>query len=120
VLVSTHYMDEAERCHDIAYIVYGKLIARGTWQEVVQRSGLITLLGEGPGVDRLSAELARKPGVLTATPFGTSIHVSGEDRAVLEAAIAPYRREPYRWREVDPTLEDVFIRMMGQAEDNFA
>jgi ABC-2 type transport system ATP-binding protein len=118
VLVSTHYMDEAERCHDIAYIAYGKLIARGTAQEVIAQSGLTTFRGEGPGADRLAAELANKPGVLTAAPFGAAIHVSGTDRAALEAAIAPYR-ERLRWQEVEPTLEDVFIRLMGSARDNY-
>ena len=119
VLVSTHYMDEAERCHDIAYIVYGKLIARGDWRDVVRQSGLITFLGEGSGADRLAQELASKPGVVTATPFGQSVHVSGLDRSALDAAVQPYRREPYRWSEVEPTLEDVFIRLMGEAQDNY-
>ena len=120
MLVSTHYMDEAERCHDIAYIVYGKLIARGDWRHVVKTSGLITFLGEGPGADRLGPELVGKPGVATATPFGPAIHVSGVDRAALETAIAPYRRAPFEWSEVEPTLEDVFIKLMGAAEDNYA
>ncbi|MBW8814149.1 MAG: ABC transporter ATP-binding protein [Caulobacterales bacterium] len=118
VLVSTHYMDEAERCHEIAYISYGKLIARGTAEEVIAHSGLITFHGEGPNADRLAHELAQKPGVETAAAFGAAIHVSGEDRAALEAAIAPYRREPYQWREVPPTLEDVFIQLMGRSQDN--
>ncbi|RAK60407.1 ABC transporter ATP-binding protein [Phenylobacterium hankyongense] len=120
VLVSTHYMDEAERCHEIAYISYGKLIARGTAQEVVQRAGLITFHGEGPDIGRLAHEMAGKPGVETVAPFGAALHVSGTDRAALEAAVAPWRRAPYRWTEVEPTLEDVFIQLMGQAEDNFA
>ena len=119
VLVSTHYMDEAERCHEIAYIAYGKLIARGTADEVVARSNLVTFNGEGPGIDRLSGELAARPGVEMAAPFGAALHVSGSDRAALEAAIAPYRRAPFRWTEVDPTLEDVFIQLMEGAEDNF-
>ena len=119
VLVSTHYMDEAERCHEIAYIAYGRLIARGTAEAVVARSNLVTFNGEGPGIDRLSAELAARPGVEMAAPFGAALHVSGSDRAALEAAIAPYRREPFRWTEVDPTLEDVFIQLMEGAEDNF-
>jgi ABC-2 type transport system ATP-binding protein len=119
VLVSTHYMDEAERCHEIAYISYGKLIARGTAQEVIARSNLITFHGEGPGIDRLAGEVAKRPGVLTAAPFGAALHVSGTDRAALEAAIAPWRRDPYRWTEVPPTLEDVFIQLMSGAEDNF-
>lgn len=120
VLVSTHYMDEAERCHEIAYISYGRLIARGTAEEVVKGSGLITFHGEGPEIGRLAHELAGKPGVETVAPFGAALHVSGTDRAQLEAAIAPWRREPYRWTEVDPTLEDVFIQLMGQAQDNFS
>ena len=120
VLVSTHYMDEAERCHEIAYISYGKLIARGTAEDVVKGSHLVTFHGEGPGIGKLSAEIAGKLGVETVAPFGAALHVSGTDRKALEAAIAPCRKPPYRWSEVEPTLEDVFIQLMGQAKDNFA
>ena len=112
VMVSTHYMDEAERCHEIAYIFNGKLIARGTGDAVIAGSGLVTFEAEGPRADRLSRELAAKPGVDMAAPFGEALHVSGTDRAALEAAIQPYRRDPYRWTEVQPTLEDVFIHLM--------
>lgn len=112
VMVSTHYMDEAERCHEIAYIFNGKLIARGTGDQVIADSGLITFEAEGPRADRLSRELAAKPGVEMAAPFGEALHVSGTDRAALEAAIQPYRRDPFRWSEVQPTLEDVFIQLM--------
>ena len=120
VLVSTHYMDEAERCHEIAYISYGKLIARGTAEEVVKGSHLVTFHGEGPEVGKLAHELQDKAGVETVAPFGTAVHVSGTDRRALEAAISPWRKPPYRWTEVEPTLEDVFIKLMGQAQDNFA
>ncbi len=119
VMVSTHYMDEAERCHDIAYIAYGRLMARGAADEVIAQSGLVTFRAEGQGADRLSRELAGKPGVIMAAPFGAALHVSGTDRAALEAAIAPYRQPPLTWTEVQPTLEDVFIRLMGQSSDNF-
>ncbi|MBO9543900.1 ABC transporter ATP-binding protein [Caulobacter sp.] len=119
VMVSTHYMDEAERCHDIAYIAYGKLMARGTADEVIADSGLVTFRAEGQGADRLARELAGKPGVIMAAPFGAALHVSGTDRAALEAAIAPYQKPPLVWTEVQPTLEDVFIRLMGQSSDNF-
>jgi ABC-2 type transport system ATP-binding protein len=112
VLVSTHYMDEAERCHEIAYIFNGRLIARGTGAAVVAQSGLVTFEAEGPRADRLGRELAGKPGVEMAAPFGEALHVSGTDRAALEAAIKPYRRDPYRWVEVSPSLEDVFIHLM--------
>jgi ABC-2 type transport system ATP-binding protein len=118
VLVSTHYMDEAERCHEIAYISYGKLIARGTAQEVIAASGLITFRGEGPDADKLAHRLAQAPGVETAAAFGAAIHVSGTDRGALEAALAPYHSQGYRWTEVAPTLEDVFIQLMGRSQDN--
>jgi ABC-2 type transport system ATP-binding protein len=105
-------MDEAERCHEIAYIFNGKLSARGTGDSVIADSGLVTCEAEGPRADRLGRELATKPGVEMAAPFGEALHVSGTDRAALEAAIQPYRREPYRWTEVAPSLEDVFIHLM--------
>lgn len=119
VMVSTHYMDEAERCHDIAYIAYGRLMARGTADDVIEQSGLVTFRGEGQGADRLARDLAKAPGVIMAAPFGAALHVSGTDRAALEAAIAPYRKPPLEWIEVKPTLEDVFIRLMSQSSDNF-
>jgi ABC-2 type transport system ATP-binding protein len=118
VMVSTHYMDEAERCHDIAYIAYGKLLARGTADEVIAQAHLTTWRGEGPGADRLAVELAKAPGVEMATAFGLALHVSGTDAQRLEVAIAPYRREPFHWTKVDPTLEDVFIHLMSRAPDN--
>jgi ABC-2 type transport system ATP-binding protein len=120
VLVSTHYMDEAERCHEIAYISYGKLIARGTVEDVVAGAHLVTFHGEGPDVGKLAHELAGRPGVETVAPFGAAVHVSGTDRRALEAAIAPWRKPPFKWTEVEPTLEDVFIKLMGQAQDNYA
>ena len=121
VLVSTHYMDEAERCHDIGYILNGKLIARGTAAEIIARSGLITFNGEGPDVGRIAHELEARPGVLGATAFGASVHVSGTDKRALEQAIAPWRKAPYEWEEVEPSLEDVFIQLMAdQPDDRYA
>jgi ABC-2 type transport system ATP-binding protein len=121
VLVSTHYMDEAERCHDIGYILAGRLIARGTAQDIITRSGLITFNGEGRDIGRIVGELEHKPGVLSASAFGAAVHVSGTDRAALESAIAPYRKDAFRWQEVSPSLEDVFIQLMGdQPDDRYA
>lgn len=116
VLVSTHYMDEAERCHEIAYVVGGRTLARGTADEVIDASGLVTFHAEGAGADRLAAELRGRPGVEMAAPFGTVLHVSGRDRAALEAAIAPYCKPPLTWTETRPTLEDVFIQMIHDIE----
>jgi ABC-2 type transport system ATP-binding protein len=118
VLVSTHYMDEAERCHDIGYILYGELIARGTAQEIIEKSGLVTFNGEGQDIGKVAGELEGKDGVLSASAFGASVHVSGTDRAALDKAIAPYRREPFTWTEVSPSLEDVFIQLMGKTSDD--
>jgi ABC-2 type transport system ATP-binding protein len=71
------------------------------------------------GLDGREEQIAGLPGVESVAPFGAALHVSGPDRATLQAAIAPYRREPFRWTDVEPTLEDVFIHLMGQAQDNF-
>jgi ABC-2 type transport system ATP-binding protein len=123
VLVSTHYMDEAERCHDIAYIFNGRLIARGTGEEMIAQSGLVTFEAEGPRADRLARDLAGKPGIEMVAPFGAALHVSGTDRHALEQAIQPYRKDPWRWNEVSPTLEDVFIQLLrehGGQEQNMA
>ncbi len=120
VLVSTHYMDEAERCHEISYLAYGRLMVRGTVAEVIRRSGLVTWLVEGEGADRLASAMEGRPGIAMAAPFGNALHVSGTNSAELEAAIAPWRHQPALvWSRTEPSLEDVFIHLMGQAEDNF-
>ena len=120
VLVSTHYMDEAERCHEIAYIAYGELLTHGTVSELIERSALITYTVSGADPDALARELTGKPGVDMVAPFGASLHVSGRDAAALEAAIAPYRERPgVTWTRSEPSLEDVFIDLMSRARDNF-
>jgi ABC-2 type transport system ATP-binding protein len=116
VLVSTHYMDEAERCDRIAYILNGKMVTKGSVQDVVAHSGLVTFTVEGPGVRRLLPEFQDKPGVDYAGFFGAALHVSGHDRAALEAALAPYRsRSGVAISEVPPSLEDVFIQLQEGA-----
>ena len=120
VLVSTHYMDEAERCHEIAYIAYGHLLTHGTVDEVIAKSALTTYTVAGGDLNGLSAELTGKPGIDMAAPFGTSLHVSGRDKAALEATIAPYRaRGDLYWQPSEPSLEDVFIELMNRSKDNF-
>jgi ABC-2 type transport system ATP-binding protein len=122
VLVSTHYMDEAERCHEIAYIAYGVLLAHGTVPEVIAAAKLITYTVAAPSatLTKLGDELAERPGVDMVAPFGSSLHVSGRDEAALDAAIAPYReRADLTWTRSEATLEDVFIDLMSRAQDNF-
>ena len=123
MLVSTHYMDEAERCHEIAYIAYGELLAHGTVEQVIAGSHLTTYVVSAPDSQSLAAladELGHAPGVDMVAPFGTSLHVSGRDNAALEAAIGPYRaRTGLDWKHSEPSLEDVFIDLMSKARDNF-
>jgi len=120
VLVSTHYMDEAERCHEIAYIAYGHLLVHGTVPEVIAHSNLTTYVVGGEALGDLAERLEKTPGIDMVAPFGTSLHVSARDKAALEAAIAPYRNDPrLRWERSEPSLEDVFIDLMGRARDNF-
>ena len=120
VLVSTHYMDEAERCHEIAYIAYGELLAHGTVDEVIENSKLETFTVSGENLPELAAKLTGKPGVDMVAPFGTSLHVSGRDHAALETTLEPYRNDKsLTWHQSAPSLEDVFIELMGRAKDNF-
>ena len=120
VLVSTHYMDEAERCHAIAFIAYGALLARGTIQQVITESRLRTWTVSGPDLQTLEQRLRRIPGADMVAPFGASLHVSGRDAPALDAAVASFRRDPrLTWTLSQPSLEDVFIAMMTQAQDNF-
>ena len=118
VLVSTHYMDEAERCHDIAYIFNGDLIARGTALELIDQSRLVTYEAAGPRADRLARDLRGKAGIEMVSPFGATLHVSGTDRNALQKAIEPFRRDPWHWVEVEPSLEDVFIHLMRSVGSN--
>jgi ABC-2 type transport system ATP-binding protein len=115
-LITTHYMDEAERCHRLAFISGGKLLTSGTVDEVVQNAGLTTWGASGPDLQQLAEKLRATPGVEQAVAFGSSLHVSSGDAAALERAIAPFRTGQYRWRQVDSGLEDVFIHLMGETD----
>jgi ABC-2 type transport system ATP-binding protein len=119
-LITTHYMDEAERCHRLAYIAYGNLLTHGTVAEVIDHVGLSTWSVTGPDLLQLAEQIRGQPGVDQAVAFGTSLHVSGEEAAALERAIAPFRRAPYEWTQMRSGLEDVFIHLMESSQDNFA
>jgi ABC-2 type transport system ATP-binding protein len=120
VLVSTHYMDEAERCHELAYIAYGRLLVTGTAEEVVARTGLATWAVSGPALFELAQELKDKPGVAMVVPFGNVLHVSGIDAGALQSTVESYRgRAGLTWRHTEPGLEDAFIHFMRNAQDNF-
>jgi ABC-2 type transport system ATP-binding protein len=114
VLVSTHYMDEAERCDRIVYINLGHIVAQGTVPDVIEQSGLITFLIEGRDVRHLLSRLEGQPGVEHVAFFGAVLHVSGHDRNALLETLRPLRTlEGVEIRESEPSLEDVFIHLQG-------
>jgi ABC-2 type transport system ATP-binding protein len=115
-LITTHYMDEAERCHRLAFIANGKLLTHGTVQEVVAKSHLTTWEASGPGLLGLADRLRKSPGVEQAVAFGNTLHVSGAAERALEQAIASFRTPEYQWRKVESGLEDVFIHLMNTSQ----
>jgi ABC-2 type transport system ATP-binding protein len=119
VLVSTHYMDEAERCHRISYISYGKMLASGTVDEVVTNAGLTTYVIEGDGLNEVAAALEGRPGVEQIAPFGATLHVVGSDAKLLAQSLADIaKREGVEVRPGETSLEDVFIQFMAGSKDN--
>jgi ABC-2 type transport system ATP-binding protein len=116
VLVSTHYMDEAERCHEVGYLAAGRLLVHGSVDAVLANSGLTTYEVAGPDLEALASDLRARPGVEMTAAFGASLHVSGTDPALLEESIEPYRADPrFRWTRSSPSLEDVFIHTLARA-----
>lgn len=120
VLVSTHYMDEAERCHELAYISYGRLLTRGTVAEVFAGAGLVTWAISGDGLVEVGHRLRTAPGIRTVAPFGATLHVSADSEAALQAATQSLAQPNLHITPIEPSLEDVFIALMQQAQDNFA
>jgi len=119
VLISTHYMDEAERCHRLAYIAYGNLLVHGGAAEIIAASGLVTRVVTGPDLSALAVRLRSLPGVMQAVVFGRELHVSGVDETALESAIEVFRKDGYSSAPSAPDLEEVFIHLMGNARDNY-
>jgi ABC-2 type transport system ATP-binding protein len=114
-LISTHYMDEAERCHRLAYIAYGHLLARGTVAEIVAGEGLATYEITGPELYGLMERLRALPGVEQVVAFGLTLHVSGRDAAALAASLEPLAVAPYGVTRIPSNLEEVFISLMRKA-----
>ena len=120
VLVSTHYMDEAERCHRLAYIAYGTLMASGTAQEIVASQQLTTWAVSGDGLQGLGETLRQLPGVDLVASFGATLHVSGKDGGLLEASLrAHLRGGGLQMTAVSASLEDAFIYLMQGSQDQF-
>lgn len=115
-LIATHYMDEAERCHRLAYIGYGKLLVQGTLADVVDQAHLTTYSVSGPDLLALRDRLRSLAGITQVVPFGNTLHVSGDDAERLDAATKPFRGAPYMWRQIESSLEDAFMLYMARAQ----
>lgn len=120
VLVSTHYMDEAERCHRLAYISYGRLLAQGTAEQVIEQSGLATWELRGSDLAAATA-LLQADARWMVVPFGSAVHVSAARGEDLPAWLAA-QGQATRWQltPIATGLEDVFIALTALAKDNFA
>jgi ABC-2 type transport system ATP-binding protein len=112
ILVSTHYMDEAERCHRLAYLAYGHLIAHGRPDDIIRMAGVTTWIV--PGATATDREmLAQTPGVVEFASFGQALHLTGPNAALLAAHVpATARRLGLTAHLGEPSLEDAFIYLM--------
>jgi ABC-2 type transport system ATP-binding protein len=117
VLVSTHYMDEAERCHRLGFIAYGHLLGHGTPAELQARSGLAARVLSGPRAAALAPELEHEHAISTVTRLGNELRVTGEDGEELDRALAQ-RAHGVKVETSEPSLEEVFIHLSRQAADN--
>ena len=117
-LVSTHYMDEAERCNKLAYIAYGDLLIKGSLEEVITSAGIQTWVVTGNNISPLADRLKQNPKITEVSAFGLNLHVSALKDADLADIIQ--QNSGYQWRQIIPSLEDVFIHLMRQNQDNFA
>jgi ABC-2 type transport system ATP-binding protein len=117
-LVSTHYMDEADRCNRVGYISFGELIAFGTAEEVIKKENLTTWSVSGDQLSHLAKELADLPGVEQVIAYGDKLHVSGRDSGLMKKSLASYLTNvQYKWTLVPSNLEDVFIHLIGKTDN---
>jgi len=116
VLVSTHYMDEAERCHKLAFIANGRLLVQGSAAEVVHSQRLSTWSIQGEHLAELADQLQGQPGIDQTVVFGSSLHVTGHDAAALERAVTSAAHGAgLHATPVDTGIEDVFIYLMNKS-----
>ncbi|MCI0601119.1 MAG: ABC transporter ATP-binding protein [Beijerinckiaceae bacterium] len=117
VLVSTHYMDEAERCKSIVYLASGRIVVQGAAEDISRRSGLVIFEASSGDLDAAARRLRRAPGIEAAAVFGHALRVAGTDRAALVSALQRSGAEALSWEETEPRLEDVFIHMLSVKGD---
>lgn len=116
-LVSTHYMDEAERCTRLAYIAYGHMLIQGTSENIIQESKLNTWKVTGEHLLSLSEKLEKLPGIEQVAAFGTALHVSGTNESLLTQSISSFQTSEYHWQKISPNLEEVFISLVGSTKE---
>lgn len=119
ILVSTHYMDEAERCHKIIYIAYGNIMAQGSVDFVIKNTALHTLELEGKNLNELQQQLSNIPNIITMALFGEKLHICGTDGNYLQKQLEPIlKKYKISRRETETSLEDAFIYYLKQAGEN--
>lgn len=117
-LVSTHYMDEAERCTKLAYISYGLLLTKGTLPEIIEHAKLHTWAVSDGDLMELSEQIKGLPGIDQVAFFGAKLHVSGRDGKTLEKTIQSIQKPHQEWMKIIPSLEDIFISLVGKTGDS--
>ena len=119
VLVTTHYMDGAERCHRLAYLAYGEMLTKGTIDDIILREGLKTWVVKGKKLLALAMELKKFSSVEQVLAFGNVMHISGGNAAELDKTVQKFMQPEYSWSNAETTIEDVFIHLMKKAKDNY-
>lgn len=119
VLITTHYMDEAERCHELTYLAYGKVLVRGTVDALLQKARIRVWVVTGPELNALALKLREYEGMEQVVAFGASLHVAGENPEAVEAALREVCGPEHSFREAAPNLEDTFIHLMEKSTSNF-
>ncbi len=118
-LVTTHYMDEAERCNRIAYLAYGNLLAKGTISQVIDQVNLVTFKVSGKNLAHLSQQLKNLDAIEQVITFGEVLHISGKNKILMEQSFKPFVDSDHRFEQIPTNLEDTFIHLVSQSEDNF-
>lgn len=110
ILLSTHNMDEVERCHRLAYVCDGQFLMSGSIKDIIHTVNLTTWEVTGSNLILLAKQLESTPGIDQVITFFDTLHVSSKDKNSLLEGIHPYlHANDYQWREVASTLDDVFI-----------
>ena len=114
ILVSTHYMDEAERCHRLAYNAQGQLLASGTGEDIVKAQNLAAWRVSGGDLPRLAQALKAHAPWAACTTFGSALHVTSAQRHELNVLATQWQGQwGCQWTPIEAGLEDVFIALMG-------